>query len=79
MGVKDLITLVNFQVKNDKLINVTKTGSNGDSSEQIGSVRSMSIDFSPRKAFALLGLYIGVINANAPTVFLNIVNAFIGG
>ena len=79
MAIKDLVTLVNFQFKTDKLVHITKTSENGDETDSSGTVRSFTIDFSPRKAFALLGLYVGVINANAPQIFLNIVNAFVGG
>lgn len=79
MAIRDVIQLVNFQIKTDKLVNIVKQENNGDKSESGGTVRSFTIDFNPKKAFALLGLYIGVVNAEAPQIFLNIVQTFVGG
>ena len=79
MAVRDLIALVTFQIKTDKLVHITKTETNGDETDTGGTIRAFTVDFSPRKAFALLGLYIGVVNAQAPAIFLEIVRTFIGG
>ena len=79
MALRDVIQLVNFEIKTDKLVNITSSGNNGDKSDQQGTIRKVSIDFNIKKAFALLGLYIGVVNAQAPAIFLNIVQTFVGG
>lgn len=78
-AVRDIISLVSFQIKTDKLLQVDKTDVNGNKTETNGSVRRVTIDFSPKKAFALLGLYIGLVNAEAPTIFLKIAQAFMAG
>ncbi|MBW2004293.1 MAG: hypothetical protein JRI72_06700 [Deltaproteobacteria bacterium] len=79
IAIKEAIQLVNFQFKTDKLIQIDKTEQNGQKTETQGAVRSFSIDFNVKKAFALLGIYVCIINANAPSDVLTIIRLFLGG
>lgn len=79
MGIKEVIALISLQFKNDKLITVTKVNENGDRHETTGTIRSISVDFSPRKSLVLLGIYIGVINAHLPELVFEFIKALTGG
>lgn len=79
MGIKTTLQLINLEFKNDKLVTITKTPENGDKHETTGTVRQISVDVNLKKCFGLLGLYIGVINAHLPEIFINLARTFIGG
>ena len=77
--VQIMSNLIRFESKTDKLVQFSKTQENGDKTETQGTVRSFTVDYNIKKALGLVGIYVAIVNVNAPTILLNIVSAFVGG
>ena len=79
MAVVELLKLVSLEFETDKDTQDLKVVEGGDVKSVSRIKRVFSIDYSMKKAFGLLGIYIGIVNAQAPAIFLEIVKIMIGG
>ena len=79
MAAIELIKLVTVQFDTDKDVEDLKIEEGGKITNKNKVARIFSVDYSMKKAFGLLGLYIGIVNAEAPSIFFEIVRTFIGG
>ena len=79
MSLKDVIQLIRFEIQTNKQVNIEEIAVETGTIRKEGTTRLVSFDYSIKKAFALLGLYLGVVNAEAPSVVLDIIKVFIGG
>jgi len=72
MGVRDVMSLVKFETRTDKLVEVVRKNDDGDKDEKKSVVRSFIIDFNPKKTFMLLAAYLTVVNATLPTALIEL-------
>lgn len=79
MAALELLKLVSLEFDTDHDKEDLKVSENGKVTSKNNVKRVFSIDYSMKKAFGLLGIYIGIVNASAPAIFLDIVKTFIGG
>ena len=66
MGVKEVLQLVNFQFNTDKVVQIDIIENDTESNRNERINRCISIDINLKKAFGLLGLYVGITNAHLP-------------
>ena len=79
MAAVELLKLVTVEFDTDKDVEDLKIEEGGKITNKNKVRRILSLDYSMKKAYGLLGLYIGVMNAEVPTIFFELVKTFMGG
>lgn len=79
MAERNILNLIKFEMKTDKLVEIKKTEDNGASIEAGGTARTLTIDYSPRKALILIGAYVGILNAHLPSEVIILLQTLLGG
>ncbi|MEE9374591.1 MAG: hypothetical protein V3V00_16160 [Saprospiraceae bacterium] len=75
MGVKEVLQLINFKFDTDKVIQIDIIENDTESNRNEKTTRSASIDINLKKAFGLLGLYVGIMNAHLPELVFEFIRS----